>query len=111
MDPKDIMTSDISQRKTHTIWFHLYVESKRQNKWTKKKKTEKTHRYREQTDGWQMGGGERTGLKKVKGLSGTNWQLQTNHEDVRYSLGNIDNNIVITIRGICVYKTYLGITS
>ena len=26
------MLSEINQRKTHTIWSHLYVESKEQNK-------------------------------------------------------------------------------
>ena len=30
----------ISQRKTNTIWFHLYVETKEQNKWTNKIETE-----------------------------------------------------------------------
>ena len=33
-------------------------------------------------------------LKKVKGLS-TNWQLQNSHVEVKYSLGNIVNNIGI----------------
>ena len=26
--------SEISQGKTNTVWFHLYVQSKNQNKWT-----------------------------------------------------------------------------
>ena len=30
--PKGIMLSEINQRKSNTIWFHLYVESKEQNK-------------------------------------------------------------------------------
>ena len=34
MDLKGIMLSEISQRKTNAIWFHLYVESKKQNKQT-----------------------------------------------------------------------------
>jgi len=34
MDLEDIMLSEIRQRKAHIIWFHLYVKSKKQNKWT-----------------------------------------------------------------------------
>jgi len=32
MDPEGIMLSEISQEKTNTIEFQLYVESKKQNK-------------------------------------------------------------------------------
>ena len=32
MDLEDIMLSEISQRKTNTILFHLYVASKKQNR-------------------------------------------------------------------------------
>ena len=32
VDLESIILSDISQTKTNTIWFHLYVESKEQNK-------------------------------------------------------------------------------
>ena len=28
-----------SKRKTNTVWIHLYVESKKKNKWTNIKKT------------------------------------------------------------------------
>ena len=35
------MLSEISQRKRNTIGFHLYVESKEQNKQTKLKQTHK----------------------------------------------------------------------
>ena len=28
MDLKGVMPSEISQRKTNTVWYHLYVESK-----------------------------------------------------------------------------------
>ena len=45
--------------------------------------------------GWWIGGmGE-----KVKGLRSTDWELQNSHGDVKYSLGNIVNNIVITMYG------------
>ena len=35
---ENIMLSQISQRKTNTIWSYLYVKSKKQNKWAKEKK-------------------------------------------------------------------------
>ena len=35
--------------------------------------------------------------KKVRGLRSTNWQLQNSHGDVKYSIGNIVNSIVITV--------------
>lgn len=38
--------------------------------------------------------------EKVKGLRSTNWQLQNSHEDVKSSLQNIVNNIVITTDGV-----------
>ena len=37
MDLESIMLSEISQRKTNTIWSHLYMVSKTQNKWTNNK--------------------------------------------------------------------------
>ena len=52
IDLGGIMLSEISQRKTNTIWFHLYVESKTQNKQNRNK-----HRYREQTYSCKVGGG------------------------------------------------------
>ena len=50
MDPEAIMLSETNQRKTNAIWFHLHVESKKQNKWAKKqrdKQKPKTVKYRE----------------------------------------------------------------
>ena len=32
MDLEGLMLSEISQRKTNTVWYHLYVESKKYNK-------------------------------------------------------------------------------
>ena len=37
-------------------------------------------------------------VKKVKGLRNTNWWLQNSHRDVKFSIRDIDNNIV-TIYG------------
>ena len=53
MELQGIMLSEISQIKTNTMWFHLYTESKRQNKWINRK----SYRHREQTGGCQRGRG------------------------------------------------------
>ena len=50
MDLKGIMLSAISQIKTNTVWYHLYVESKKYNKLVNITKKQ-THR--EQTSGYQ----------------------------------------------------------
>ena len=68
------------------------MECKKINKQTQQKQTPG---YREQTDG-QMGG-ELVG--KVRGLRGTNWQLQNQYGNVKHSMGNIVNSIVITMCG------------
>ena len=39
-------------------------------------------------------------VEKVKGLRSTNWQLQNSHEDVKYSIGDRVNSIVITMYGV-----------
>ena len=39
------------------VWYHLYVESKKYNKLVNITKKKQTHRYREQTGGYQMGDG------------------------------------------------------
>ena len=36
-----------------TVWFHIYVESQKQNKWTNITKQKLSHRYREQRSGCQ----------------------------------------------------------
>ena len=36
--------------------------------------------------------------KRVKGLRNTNW-LQNSHRNVKFSIGNIVNNIVVAIYG------------
>ena len=35
----------------------------------------------------------------MKGLKSTNWQLQSSHGDVKYSVGNVVNNVLITMYG------------
>ena len=49
------MLSKISQRKPNAEWFHLYVEYKKQNKWTNIIKQRQRQKYREQTGGCQSG--------------------------------------------------------
>ena len=39
-------------------------------------------------------------VQKVKGLRRRNWQLQNRHGDVKYSLGNVVNNIITTYDAI-----------
>ena len=42
-------------------------------------------------------------MEKVKGLRSTNWLLQNSHGDVKHSVENIVNNIIITRYGFrCV---------
>ena len=38
--------------------------------------------------------------EKVKGLKSKDWWLQNSHRDIKYSIGNIVNDIVITTYGI-----------
>ena len=57
MDLEGIILSEISQTKTNTVWYHLYMESKKYNKLVNITKKRETHRYREQTNGCQCGGG------------------------------------------------------
>ena len=49
------MLSEISQRKTNTIWFQIYVKFKKQNKQTDKTNRTQTHAYRKQTVGYKSG--------------------------------------------------------
>ena len=53
------------------------------------------YRHRDQTDARGKGCGD--WVKKLRCLRSTNWKLQNSHEDVKYSIGNIVNNIVITV--------------
>ena len=66
------MLSEISQRKTYTEWYHLYVESKKYNKVVNIAKQKQTHSYREQTSGYQWGEGRTEGQDRGRGLRRTN---------------------------------------
>ena len=56
MDLEDNMLSEISQRMTNTISYHLYAESKKYDKLINITKKKQTHRYREQNSGYQWAG-------------------------------------------------------
>ena len=57
IDLEVIILSEISQtfrqRKTNTVCYHLYVESKNYNKLVNITNKNQTHKYREQTNGYQ----------------------------------------------------------
>ena len=73
MDLEGIMLSEISQRKTNTVCYHLYAESTKYNKLVTITKKKQTHRYREQTSGYQWGEGRGEGQYRGRGLRGTNY--------------------------------------
>ena len=50
---------------TNTVWFHLYVESKKQNKWTNIIKCKQSYKCREQISGCQSSEGD--GRKRETG--------------------------------------------
>ena len=60
-----------SQRKINAIWFHLYVWSKTQNKWTNTNRLINT----ENKLGLQWGGGLEEGKNRWRWLRGINFQL------------------------------------
>ena len=69
-----------------------------QNKTNKQAEHKEIHRYREDwllPDGRGVGGidGKGGGVKKCN----TNWLLRNSHGDVKYSIRNIVNNILITV--------------
>ena len=70
-----IMQSKISQRKINTVWFHLYVETKKTNKWASITKQE-SQRYRQQTSGCQRGEGWGEERSRWGRLRSINSQLQ-----------------------------------
>ena len=76
MDLEGIMLSEVSQWKTNTKWFHLYMEYEKQNKWTNITKQKQTQRHREQTGGFQRGGVGGDEWNRWERLRGTNFQSQ-----------------------------------
>ena len=74
IDLECIMLSEINQRKTNTIWFHSYVESKNTNITRQKQ----TNRYREQKVSCQKRGGWGRRVNRWGRLRDINFQLQSN---------------------------------
>ena len=63
------MLREISQTETNSICYHLYVESKKWNKWMNITKQKQTYRYRKQTSvyQWSEGRGEvQDGAKRLR---------------------------------------------
>ena len=58
------------------------------NKLSKQEEQRQNHGYRERFDGCQVGGGCEGMGEEVRRLRSTNRQLQNNHGDVKYSIGN-----------------------
>ena len=73
MDLGGIMPSEVRQRKKNTVWYHLYVESTDDNKLVNITEKKQTHRYREQTSGYQWGEGREGVNVGVGGVEGTNY--------------------------------------
>ena len=61
MDLEGIMLRERIQRKTNTVRYLLYIESKKYNKLVNITKKKQIHRYREQTSGYQWGQGRGRG--------------------------------------------------
>ena len=89
------MPSEVSQtEKTNTIQFHLHMESKKQDKTETDSDTE-SKLVAARGAGCGKLGETGEGIKKYK----LPVIKQISHEDVRYSIGNTVNNIVITLYG------------
>ena len=86
------MLSEISQTKTITVCYHLYVESKKYNKLVNITKKE-TDRYREQMSGYQwLGEGCREGRGEDKiGVEDKRYTIvyKISYKGIVYSTGNI----------------------
>lgn len=64
MDQEGVMLREINQRTTNTVWFCLYMKSKKQSKWTNNAKQKQFHRPREKL---MISRGEGAGEKGRKG--------------------------------------------
>ena len=65
--------NEVSQTKTNTAWYHLYVEPKKYNKLVTVTKKKQTHRYRQQTGSHQWREGRGEGKYRGRGVRGTNY--------------------------------------
>ena len=74
------------------------IESK--NKISQQAEQKQNHRYKEHFYGFWIGGGCGGIGEGMRVLRSTNQQLQNSHGDVKYSIGNTVNNILITMYGV-----------
>ena len=84
------MQSEISQRKTNTVWYHLSEESEQSNKLVNVTKRQHTHR---RTKELLVVSGEKKG---VRGKTGERLGVQTIlynviYKDILYNVGNVAN--------------------
>ena len=87
MDLEGIILSEICQRKTNTIWYHLYVEYKKYNKQVNITKKKQALRYREQTSGYQCWrDNTRVGEWEVQTIG-----CKTGYREVLHNMRNIAN--------------------
>ena len=103
-----IILSEVSQKeKSHTIWYHLYVESKLWHKWTYLW-NKNIHRHREQTYGCQggreVGGGmyQKSGVSRCKLL-----YIEWMNKGLLYSTGTYIQYPVINRNGKEYKKEYI----
>ena len=73
MNLESITLSEISQRKTNTVWSHLYVESTKSNTLVNITQKKQAHRYREQGSGCPWGEEMEEEQLKGRGVRGTNY--------------------------------------
>ena len=64
MGSEGVTLSEMSQRKTNTVWYHLCVESTEKQQTTEynNNKKKQTHWYRKQTSGYPWGEGRGEGM-------------------------------------------------
>lgn len=94
IDMEDIMLSEINQiQNTIIVLFHLYDKCKKQSKWTKK-----WNRHID-TNRLVFAEGSRLGelVQKGEGIKKWNLVVTNSHRDIKKSMGNITNIIVITM--------------
>ena len=113
MDLEIIILSEVSQTKTNIIWYHLYVESKKNDTNELTYKQKQTHRHGKQTYGHQRG---KVGGRDKLGV--WDWHVYTaifkidNQQGPTYSTGNYIQYLIITYNGkeskteyMHIYKT------
>ena len=67
------------------------MECKKYNKLVNIKEKKQTHRYKEQTGGFQWGERRETGLDRSKGLEVQTIRYKISYKNILYNMGNIAN--------------------